>query len=182
MFLKEKMSRRKERPDRMYSSVSPSWFLSMDSNSTGSSLLMSPHSPYWTALCFSSWRHQLMQTWEGCHHRGHGPGQGQNSEGFTPSFIDHVLVICTVRHLTPSPASFPWPPYTALYGVRITVAAAAAWKSVSYLASLHRKHVFFIVNMPPFAVIGSPTHLFIYLFLYPYLGELPMCSGRCIHY
>ena len=63
----------------------------------------------------------------------------------------------------------------------VAAAAAAAWKSVSHLASLHRKHVFFMVNMPPCAVIRE-SHTLIYLFLYPYLGELPMCSGRCIHY
>ena len=40
----------------MYSSVFPSWFLSTGSNSTGSSLLISLYSPYWTALCFSSWK------------------------------------------------------------------------------------------------------------------------------
>lgn len=44
-------------------------------------------------------------------------------------------------------------------------AAAAAWKSVSHLASLHRKHVFFMVNMPPFAVIRE-SHTLIYLFIF----------------
>ena len=47
----------------------------------------------------------------------------------------------------------------------MAAAAAAAWKSVSYLASLCRKHAFFIVNMQPYAVIRE-SHTLIYLFIF----------------
>lgn len=79
-----------KRPDKMYSSVS-SWFLSMDSNSTGAlySCLRIPHTG---RLCASvAERHQLMQTWEGCHHRGHGPGQRTELWGIYLSF---TVIMC----------------------------------------------------------------------------------------